>query len=454
MRSIKRGIVLLCIGLVLVTTTQNAMALLLGIHLVSTVIYFPISAHIVNQEITSHYQSGGSNATLPARLNRLMTSAYADYFAAPLVTTSDGLVLYPPDRVGEWVIPSEFALRRAIPIKQNHVLYIINPSDPNAIPLIRTYISYFIMAVVASVLISTVLVIILARWLIKRIVNPLLYITQSTDPVSSSESSIVAQLPTFTPSEFVALARFIDRRNDEILEHIEKRRQLNAEIAHELRNPLNTINGYIEGMIDEVIPVTRTRLEIIQQEIVTLNRIITDLRTLSLLDIKNFPIQQRYVRLSDVAVRVRDITIPYFGTHSFHYGLLCGQENSLLWVDPDRFMQVFTNVIHNAVKHTPNNGTITISCRIEGNFIVAMVKDTGHGIPVAELPFIFDRFYRGTSDATAGSGLGLALARELMRAQGGDITAGSTLGSGTTISIYLPFVTEVPLPYPGYELIK
>lgn len=454
MRSIKRGIVLLCVGLVLVTTMQNVVVVLMSMRVISADIYFPISAYMVNQEITHHYHDGGSDATLPARLNRLMASDYADYFTAPLVTTTNGNVLYPPDRVGEWVNPSAYALKRAIPIKENHVLYIINPGDASAIPLIRTYVPYIISAVLASVLISTVLVIFLARWLIKRIVNPLLYITQSMEPASSSESSIVAQLPTFTPSEFVALARFIDRRNHEILEHIEKRRQLNAEIAHELRNPLNTINGYIEGMIDEVIPVTRTRLEIIQHEIVTLNRIITDLRTLSLLDIKNFPIQQRYVRLSDVAVRVRDITIPYFGTHSFHYGLLCGQENSLLWVDPDRFVQVFANVIHNAVKHTPNNGTITISCRIEGNFIVAMVKDTGHGIPVAELPFIFDRFYRGTSDATAGSGLGLAIARELMRAQGGDITAESTLGSGTTISIYLPFVTEVPLPYPGYELIK
>lgn len=316
------------------------------------------------------------------------------------------------------------------------------------------YIPYLVISVIVAVSISMFLVTMFARWLIRRIVDPLLYISQSVESTNFSEPSIVAQLPPFTPTEFVALAQFIDRRNHEILEHIEKRRQLNAEIAHELRNPLNTINGYVEGMIDGIIPVTRNRLEIIQQEIVTLNTIITDLRMLSLLDIKNFPIHPRYVRLSDFAVRVRDITIPYFGTHSFHYGLLCGQENSVLWVDPDRFMQVFNNVIHNAVKHTPINGTITISCRIEGNFIVAIVKDTGHGIPAAELPFIFDRFYRGKSDATAGSGLGLAIARELMRAQGGDITAESTLGSGTTILIYLPFMAEVPLPYPEYELIK
>jgi histidine kinase len=454
MRSIKRGIVLLCVILVLITTLQNTVVLLVSMRIVSADIYFPISAYIVNQEITHHYHDGGSDATLPATLNRLMKSTYAEYFTAPLITTADGIVLYPVDRAGTSVNPSEFVLRRAIPVKPNHVLYVIHIGDANEIPLIYTYMQYIISAVIISVFISTVIVISLARWLIKRIVNPMLYITQSMEPANLNESSIVAQLPPFTPTEFVALAQFIDSRNHEIIEHIEKRRQLNAEIAHELRNPLNTINGYIEGMVDGVIPVTRNRLEIIQQEIATLNTIITDLRMLSLLDIKNFPIHPRYVRLSDFAVRVRDITIPFFGTHAFHYGLLCGKENSVLWVDPDRFMQVFSNVIHNAVKHTPTNGTITISCRIEGDFIVAIVKDTGHGIPAADLPFIFDRFYRGKSDVNAGSGLGLAIARELMRAQGGDITAESELGHGTTISIYLPFVEEIPLPHPEYELIK
>lgn len=340
MRSIKRGIVLLCVLLVLITTLQNVVVLLMSVRAVPADIYIPISAYIVNQEITHHYQSGGSDSTLPARLNRLMASPYADYFVAPLITTSNGMVLYPPQHAGEWVNPSSYALRRAIPIKQNYMLYIIHSGDASLIPLVATYRQYIIGAVLVSVIISTVLVTVLARWLIRRIVNPLVYITQSMEQAKPTDTSIVAQLPIFTPTEFVALAQFIDRRNHEVLDHIEKRRQLNAEIAHELRNPLNTINGYVEGMIDGVIPVTRNRLEIIHQEIATLNTIVTDLRMLSLLDIKNFPIHPRYIRLSDFAVRVRDITIPYFSTHSFHYGLLCGEENSVLWVDPDRFVQV------------------------------------------------------------------------------------------------------------------
>lgn len=454
MHSIKRGIVLLCVGLAIITTVCNVIVLLVGLRVVSADIYFPISAYIVEQAVVEHYQQSGSDATLPISMDRLMRSAYSDYFSTPLITTSRGIVLYPHEQAGTVVDVQRFPLRKTLVIQQQRALHVIHPGEASAIPLMSAYIPYLIISVIIAIALSMLLVTIFARWLIRRIVDPLLYISQSVESTNSSESSIVAQLPPFTPSEFVALAQFIDRRNHEILEHIEKRRQLNAEIAHELRNPLNTINGYVEGMIDGVIPVTRNRLEIIQQEIATLNTIITDLRMLSLLDIKNFPIHPRYVRLSDFAVRVRDITIPYFGTHSFHYGLLCGKENSMLWVDPDRFMQVFANVIHNAVKHTPINGTITISCRIEGDFIVAIVKDTGHGIPAAELPFIFDRFYRGKSDATAGTGLGLAIARELVRAQGGDITAESAVGSGTTILIYLPFMAEIPLPHPEYELIK
>jgi signal transduction histidine kinase len=209
----------------------------------------------------------------------------------------------------------------------------------------------------------------------------------------------------------------------------ELRRQLMADVAHELRTPLAILQGRIEGLLDGVYPRDDAHLEELLEETRHLARLVEDLRTLAdaeagALELKKEPV--------DVGELIRDAAA------SFERPIEVGipDELPLIDADPVRIREVLLNLLSNAVRHAAPDGMIAIRAEAASRKVVIRVIDNGSGIAPDDLPKIFDRFYKGA--ASRGSGLGLAIARKLVLAHSGTIDAASRAGEGTTITVVLP----------------
>jgi len=227
------------------------------------------------------------------------------------------------------------------------------------------------------------------------------------------------------------------RRSDQL------KSQFIADVSHELRTPLTVIRGAAETLQDGAVDDFDVRdnfLNTITQEVDRLSRMVNDLLLLTradnhALNIERKPLdlaalaQARVQRLSGLAQK-RQVQLRISSSRAAQ---VLGDEN--------RLTQVFDNLIDNAIRHTPANSEVSVSVRVDGAYAIAEVRDTGSGIPSQHLPHIFDRFYRAEPSrarASGGAGLGLAIARSLVEAHGGTISAQSVEGQGTTLRFTLP----------------
>ena len=218
------------------------------------------------------------------------------------------------------------------------------------------------------------------------------------------------------------------------------RRQMTADIAHDLRNPLTVIAGYIESMQDGVLKPTPDRLEALQAEVRHLQRLVEDLRTLSQAESGELSLNREPVNPGQLLERMRQSYHALAAREGIKLRVSIDQEVQDLNADPDRLAQVLGNLISNSLRYTPAKGEIVLGARKEDASVVLTVTDNGRGIAAEALPYIFDRFYRADSARTPSdeSGLGLAIARSIVLAHGGSISAESAPGEGTTMKITLP----------------
>jgi len=215
-----------------------------------------------------------------------------------------------------------------------------------------------------------------------------------------------------------------------------QRRHVMADIAHELRNPLAVLQGRLEGMLDGVYPRDEAQISAVLEETRLLARLVDDLRTLSHAESGTLTLQKESTDLAillDEAVRSVSMDSTA-GQVSIR--LAVAPDLPLIDVDPLRIREVTTNLLSNALRHTPPGGAVSVEAVRRADSIVVTVSDNGAGIAAEELPKIFDRFYKGTG--SRGSGLGLTIARNLVVAHGGEIRAESRAGQGTTITFTLP----------------
>jgi len=214
-----------------------------------------------------------------------------------------------------------------------------------------------------------------------------------------------------------------------------QRRDLMADIAHELRTPLSVVQGRLEGLLDGVYPSDAAHLEPLLEETRVLARIVDDLRTLANAESGVLTLEKEAtdigMLLRDAADAVRDEAVRKSTTIT----VAQDQAAPVVAVDPVRMRQVIVNLLANAVRHG-GGAPVTADARVDGGTLILRVSDTGHGIPADELPHIFDRFYKRRG--SIGSGLGLTIARTLVRAHGGEITVESQLDRGTTFRVSIP----------------
>ena len=268
----------------------------------------------------------------------------------------------------------------------------------------------------------------------RRATAPISEVMDAADRVAAGDYS--TRVAERGPREARAVARSFNEMTARLQSNDEQRRKLLADVTHELRTPLTVIQGNLEGLLDGVYPRDDGHLTMILEETRLMSRLIEDLRTLALAEAGMLRLEKEP---ADIAGLV-DETLGSFKAQADEAGVTLTAEAQpnlpRVEVDATRIRQVLENLIANALRYTPRGGEIRILTKSENSSVVCAISDTGAGIPAEELPSIFDRFYKGSD--SRGSGLGLAIAKNLVAAHGGEISAASEPGKGTTIQFTLP----------------
>jgi signal transduction histidine kinase len=225
------------------------------------------------------------------------------------------------------------------------------------------------------------------------------------------------------------------------LERLEQlRKSMVSDVAHELRTPLTNLRGYLEGLSDGVIPPDRATFEMLQQENLRLVNLVDDLGQLARADAARAYLDRRPVNLTDCIDEMLNLYRMNIDEKQIHVSTRFAEDASTVSADRDKLLQAVRNLIDNCLKYTPKGGRVTVTTApTTGGVRVEFVND-GPGIPAAELPYVFERFYRAEysrSRDAGGAGIGLAIVKQLIEAHGGRVGAESTPGE-TCIWFELP----------------
>ena len=345
-------------------------------------------------------------------------------------------------RLGERVPEQDLAQANAIEVDGQTVGWMLaarerfadSPAEAALVGRINTALA---LGAVGAVLLSLVVGVVLARALSR----PIQELTAATRAVA--EGNLSQKVEVRSHDELGQLAASFNLMSERLARAQNLRRQMTADIAHELRTPLSVIQGNVEAMLDGVLPASPEELESIHQETILLNRLISDLRTLSLAEAGQLALDKQPLDLGEVVTRVAE-----------KYRLRTEEQNVTLSVqvapnlpqvsaDAGRIEQALVNLTENALRYGASDagGRVTLGARAVADGVEAWVSDTGPGIAPEDLPHVFERFWRSEKSRnrqTGGSGIGLALVKQLIEAHGGRVSVESTPGHGATFCVMLP----------------
>lgn len=275
----------------------------------------------------------------------------------------------------------------------------------------------------------------------RQITRPLRELTSAARRMASGD--LEGRVPVRSGDELGELAEAFNTMAEAVGRQEHLRRQMAADIAHELRNPLAIVQGNLEAMLDGVRPLSKEAVADAHEETRLLSRLITDLRDLSLAEAGQLPLARRPTDLGELARTSVERLAPRAREKEVDLTTDIPRELPQAEVDPDRISQVLGNLLENAIRHSPEGGDVTLRLEPEegGEAVRATVRDAGVGIPEEHLPNVFERFYRADrarSRSGGGSGIGLAVVKQLVEAHGGTIWVKSPPGEGASFGFTLP----------------
>ena len=356
----------------------------------------------------------------------------------------DGTVVFSNGQYKPGEKLSKSDLKSGTPINENGRtigIYVPMRSPFEGRPRELEFIERINLTLLYGALIGAVLALLLGIIISRTLTRPIRELTQATHAIS--EGDLSQQVPVRTKDELGELAQAFNKMSTELSRSVNARKQMTADIAHELRTPLSLILGHAEAVHDSVLLPTRENFEIIREEATRLEHLVNDLRTLSLADAGELTISPQVIEPERLVNEVASLY--QYETRKKNITLNVNVASPLpaIEVDPGRMTQVLTNILDNATRHTPEGGSITLRARQIGTNVELSVQDSGPGVSAEVLERIFERFYRTDSSRQrdgdmGGSGLGLAIARSIVQAHGGQLSAESEPEQGLKIIISLP----------------
>ena len=254
------------------------------------------------------------------------------------------------------------------------------------------------------------------------------------------------RVPARSRDEIGQLGRAFNTMAEGLQNAERQRRNMVADVAHELRTPLSNIQGYIEAIRDGLLKPDASTLQTIHQQVRYLTELVEDLRLLAETEAEDFRLDRRPHSLAGVISESVEAFRPRAEAKGISVALEIEAGLPTVNIDRTRIEQVVGNLLENAIRHTPSAGIVTVSARVEADARVTVtIADSGEGVPPEALPFVFERFYRADfsrSRATGGAGLGLTIAKQLIEAHGGSIRATSEAGKGSKFIFELPLRLE------------
>lgn len=274
--------------------------------------------------------------------------------------------------------------------------------------------------------------------LARSIVEPLRQLGRAAEAIASGRYGETVALAR--RDEVGQLAASFNRMSRSLAEAVRLRQRFLADAAHELRTPLAVIQGNLEGMLDGVVPADEAHLASLRDEALQLNRLIRELRDLSLAEAGQLPLERQPLELGALALRAVNMLQPVAEERQL---ALTARVRPLapLSLDGGRLNQVLYNLLTNALRHTSRGGWVRVEVYPEGGEAVLAVEDNGEGIAPEHLPHIFDHFYRADASRdrrSGGSGIGLAIVQRLVALHGGTVSVASRPGGGSRFEVRLP----------------
>jgi len=347
-------------------------------------------------------------------------------------------------QLGDTISQAEFADASPITVDGQTVGWILSirlefGRGPSEALFLNRINQTLILSAIGALFVALLLGIFLARTLTR----PLRELTAATHAVTEGDLGLT--VPVRSKDELGELTASFNRMSEELARSTSIRRQMTADIAHELRTPISIILGHADAVHDRVLPPTQETFDIIRDEACRLERLVEDLRTLSRADAGELALTRRPI---PPATLLEDAAAAYHPL-ALERGVEVRREIAPdlpeVDVDPDRMAQVLGNLLSNALRYTLEGGRVTLAALLLEQEIEIRIQDTGPGIGAEDIQHVFDRFYRADKSRqrdSGGLGLGLAIAKSIVENHGGRIWAESPEDSGTTFVIMLPTVNR------------
>ena len=295
------------------------------------------------------------------------------------------------------------------------------------------------LQIFVGALVAIGLALLLAVFFSRTLTRPIRELTLATQVVSAGNTA--QQVPVRSHDELGQLATSFNRMSADLARSLNLRRQMTADIAHELRTPLSIILGHAEAVHDGALPASAETIEIIREGAERLEHLVDDLRTLSMADAGELKLSLRPSDAGELLMSAQKLYAHQARQKKITIDMRVDPDLPELELDSQRIKEVLTNILDNAHRYTPEGGQISLSAGRVADDIEIRIKDSGPGVGADELDKVFERFYRTEVSRTrdeGGSGLGFAIARSIVEKHNGRIWAESEPGQGLTVIIRLP----------------
>jgi len=358
---------------------------------------------------------------------------------ARLTTVTTGRFRNPDDT--EWVYV-------ALPIRpltqQGINLVVAQPAPRTTLrEVFRLFGANFLLPLLRAGVIGILVAFVLSFLVSRSVARPLRQISHAAHQIADGDFN--QRVPVEGPQEVRTLASSFNEMVDRVAVTQAAQRDFLANVSHDLRTPLTSIQGFSQAILDGVTsdPATAQHAaQIINDEAARMHRMVEELLELARLEAGRVNLRRHAVRPSDLLRGVADSISVKAHEKSVQLHVQLPPDLPRISGDADRLAQVFLNLLDNAIRHTPSGGQVGLLAAAQPQWIVVQVRDTGEGIPAADLPRIFERFYQVDKsrqrDRGGSMGLGLAITKQIVEAHNGRIQADSVMGQGTTFTIWLP----------------